>query len=85
MVAQGGSREHVGSKCINLWRLSDRMSSRVPVPIALALPFGAWNRLLELPENRSVAAELGSGRVTGSQASDAVQQVCAVCFTFILF
>jgi hypothetical protein len=75
VVARGAGQEHVGSKCVNLWRMSEKMSASVPVPPALALPFSAWPRLLSLPENAHVAAALNTGRVTGREAFDAVQQV----------
>ena len=77
VAAQGIGDEHVGSKCVNLWRMAERMSPLVPVPAAVALPFSAWPRLLSLPENGTVAGSLNSGTVTGLQAEALVQQVCA--------
>lgn len=77
VVEQGIGLEHVGSKCINLWRMYEKMSSLVPVPTALALPFSAWPRLLSLPENSGIAEALRSGKV-GSEAEHLVHQVCSL-------
>lgn len=75
VVEQGVDEQHVGSKCVNLWRMSKMMSSQVPVPEALALPYSAWPKLLSLPENRSLATALHCDNIAGTDVEEHVLKV----------
>lgn len=76
MGQEDGLDAHVGSKCLNLWSMSQKMSSIVAVPPAVALPFASLHRVLAMQQHKQIAAALEQGNVMGSEASALIEQVC---------
>lgn len=66
---------HVGSKCVNLWKLSRSLGPGICVPPAVALPFSCLEYVLRMPENSGISAALAEGNVADDEAEAALLQV----------
>lgn len=69
---------HVGSKGVNLWKLSRSLGPGISVPPAVALPFACLEYVLRMPENSGISSALAAGNVDEEAVEAALLQVCTV-------